>query len=108
MLSGLLSIFLEEGFPDGSVVKNPPANAGGAGDRDFIPGWGRSPGAGNGKLLQYSRRGHPMDRGAWRATVHAVTESDRPEQLKQQVGEGAGGLLAGAEIHFSTMTSLRF
>ena len=36
------------------------------------------------------------------------TESDRPERLKQQVGEGARGLLAGVEIHFRTMTSLRF
>ena len=49
-----------------------------------------------------------MDRGAWRAMVHALTESDRPKRLKQQVGEGARGLLAGVEIHFRTMTSLRF
>ena len=32
------------------VVKNLPANAGDAG---LIPGWGRSPGEGNGNLLQY-------------------------------------------------------
>ena len=36
------------GFPDGSVVKNPPANAGGARDVGQIPGSGRSPGVGNG------------------------------------------------------------
>ena len=69
-------------LPNGSAVRNLPANAG---DLGSIPGWGRSPGEGNGNLLQYSCRGNPMDRGAWRATVHAVTESDRPERLKQQV-----------------------
>ena len=39
------------GLPGGSVVKNPPANAG---DTGSIPGWGRSPGEGNGNPLQYS------------------------------------------------------
>ena len=37
------------GFPGGSVVKNPPANAGDAGDTGLIPGSGKSPGGGNGK-----------------------------------------------------------
>ena len=36
------------------MVKNPPANAGDAGERGSIPGSGRSPGEGNGKSLQYS------------------------------------------------------
>ena len=49
------------GFPGGSVVKNPPANAG---DRNLIPGLGRSPGGGHGNPLQYSCLGKPMDRGA--------------------------------------------
>ena len=57
--------------PGGSVVKNLPANAGDAG---LIPGSGRSPGEGNGYLLQYSCLGNPMDRGAWWATVHGVAE----------------------------------
>ena len=39
------------GFPDGSVVKNPHANAGDA-DVSSIPGSGRSPGEGNGNPLQ--------------------------------------------------------
>ena len=39
------------GFPGGSVVKNLPSNAGDAGS---VPGSGRSPGEGNGNLLQYS------------------------------------------------------
>ena len=60
-------------FPGGSVVKNPPANTGDAGS---IPGSGRSPGGGNGNPLQYSYLENPMDRKAWGATVHRVTESD--------------------------------
>ena len=40
-----------------------------------IPGWGRSPGGGNGNPLQYSGLKNPMDRGAWRATVHGLVKS---------------------------------
>ena len=40
------------------------------GDASSIPGLGRSPGEGNGNLLQYSCQGIPMDRGAWQATAH--------------------------------------
>ena len=43
-----------------------------AGDQGLIPGLGRSTGEGNGKPLQYSCLGNPMDRGAWWATVHEV------------------------------------
>ena len=39
------------GFPGGSVVKNPHANAGDTGDMGSIPGLGRTPGAGNGNPL---------------------------------------------------------
>ena len=59
------------GFPNGSVVKNPPANIG---DTDSMPGLGRSPGEGNGHPFQYSCLGQPMDRDAWWATVHGFTE----------------------------------
>ena len=45
------------------------------GDLDSIPGLGRSPGEGNGNLLQYSCLDNPMDRGAWWATVHGVAKS---------------------------------
>ena len=50
------------------AVKNPPASAGAARDTGSIPGSRRSPGEGNGKLLQYSCLGNPMDRGTWWAT----------------------------------------
>ena len=54
------------------VVKNPPANAGDLRDAGSIPGWGRSRGEGRGKPLLYSCLKNPVDRGAWRATVHGV------------------------------------
>ena len=63
------------GFPDGSVVKNLPANAGDTGDSGLIPGSTRSPGGGNGNALQYSCLKSPMDRGAWWAAVHGIAES---------------------------------
>ena len=65
------------GFPGGAAVKNLPDNARDAGDRSSIPGWGRSPGGGNGNPLQYSYRENPMDRGAWWATIHMVTNSQK-------------------------------
>ena len=64
------------GFLGGSVVKNVPVNARDAGDVGLIPGSGRSSGGGNGNPLQYSCLKNPIDRGAWWATVHEVTESD--------------------------------
>ena len=60
------------GFPGDSVVKNPPANTG---DKGLIPGSGIFPGEGNGNPLQCSCLGNPMDRAAWRATVHGITKS---------------------------------
>ena len=51
----------------------------------MIPGLGRSPGEGDGNSLQYSCLENPMDRGAWWATVHAVTkELDMTEYIKKQ------------------------
>ena len=59
------------------VVKTLPANARDIRDAGSIPGLGRSPGGGHGDPLQYPCLENPMDRGAWQATVHEVTESDR-------------------------------
>ena len=58
------------GFPCGTVVKYSPANAGDAKDMGLIPWSRRSPGVGNGNLLQYACLENSMDRGAWQATVH--------------------------------------
>ena len=57
------------------MVKNPPSNAGEAGNVGLIPGLGRSPGGGHGNPLQYSCLENPMDREAWWATVHGVANS---------------------------------
>ena len=66
-------------FPGGASGKDLPASAGDIRDLGSIPGSGRSPGEGNGNPLQYSCLENPMDRGAWWATVHGVTESDMTE-----------------------------
>ena len=57
------------------VVKNPPGNAGDIRDLGSITGSGRSPGRRRGNPLQYSCLKDPVDRGAWRATVHGVIKS---------------------------------
>ena len=56
------------GFPGGTVVKNPPPNAGDTGDVGSISGLERSPERGNGITLQHSCLENPMDRGAWWAS----------------------------------------
>ena len=56
------------------MVKNLPDNTEDIRDVASIPGSGRSPGEGNGNLFQYSCLENPMDRGAWRATAHGVSD----------------------------------
>ena len=67
-----MPLYNMKGFPGGSDSKAPVCSAG---DLDSFPGLGRSPGEGNGSLLQYSHLENPMDRGAWWATVHGVAKS---------------------------------
>ena len=57
------------------VVKNPTANTGDVRDMGLIPALGRSPGGGHDNPLQYSCLENPMDRGAWWASIHGVTQS---------------------------------
>ena len=63
---------VENYFPGGSDSKQFACNVA---DPGSIPGLGRSPGEGTGNPLQYSCLENSMDRGAWRARVHGVTES---------------------------------
>ena len=77
------------GYSDDSVVENPNANAGDAGDKGSIPAWGRSPGEGNGHPLQYSCLENPMDGGVWWATTGSqrvghdlATEQAHTQMLK--------------------------
>ena len=60
------------GFPSGSVVKNPPTNVREVGS---VPRSGRSPGGGNGNLLQYSCVENSIDRGIWWTTVQRAPKS---------------------------------
>ena len=61
------------------VVKNLATSAGDLRDRGSVPGSGRCSGGGNGNPLQYSCLENPVDRGAGRATVHRIAESDTTE-----------------------------
>ena len=57
------------------MVKNLPANTGVSRDLGSVPESGRSSEGEHGNPLQYSWLKNPMDRGAWRATVHGVTKT---------------------------------
>ena len=67
-----------DNFPGGSEGRESAYNAG---DLGSIPGSGRSPGGGNGNPLQHFCLENPMDRGAWRATIHRVAKLDMTERL---------------------------
>ena len=63
-----------QGLPGDSVVKNTPASAGDLGDAVSVPGSEKSLGVRNGKPLQYSCLGNPIDREAWQAPVYGVAK----------------------------------
>ena len=75
-------------FPGGSDGKASVYNAG---DLGSIPGLGRSPGEGNGNPLQYYCLENPMDRGAWKATVHGVTKSNFMDHNTSEKKNDFGG-----------------
>ena len=68
----MLNIYMHDSFPDDSDCKKFTFSVG---DLGSTPGLGRSPGEGNGFLLQYSCLENSTDRGAWQATVHGVMKS---------------------------------
>ena len=67
------------------MVRSLLSNARESRDVDLILGSGRSPGGGHGNPLQYSCLENPTDRGAWRAAVHRILESDTTEVTKEEV-----------------------
>ena len=79
-----MGYFTDWPYLGGSDGKESACNAG---DPGSIHGSGRSPGEGNGNPVQYSCLENSMDRGAWQATVHWVTESDTIEQVAHYLFE---------------------
>ena len=92
----LLQNLKSSDFLGGAVIKNPPAKAGDTRDMGSIPGWGRSPGGGNGNPLQHSCLENSMDRGAWRATVHGVAK---------ELNRTSACMCVHAHIHTHTLES---
>ena len=74
--------------PGETVVKHPPVNAGDTGDVSRIPGWGGSPGGGNGSPLQCSCLENPMDGGAWWATVPGVVHAHKEKNTNTHLSYG--------------------
>ena len=81
------------------IVFNPPASAGETRDAASIPESGRSPGGGHGNPLQYSGLENPMDRGAWRATVHKITASQTRLKLLSTQAPTTCHLLSRSAAH---------
>ena len=83
------------------MAKDPPAKAGDIRDVDFIFGSGRSPGGGHGNPLEYSCLENPMDREAWRLTVHRVASVGLKRLGTQAVQKSQVFLYSLIKIFFS-------
>ena len=79
IFSGIVNFIREGGH-----LNDLPADAEDARDVSLISGWGRSPGEANGNPLPYSWLENPMDRGAWRATVHRVANQNHRDITSHQ------------------------
>ena len=89
----MLSKFLHLGSPGGSDGEESACSAG---DLGLIPGLGRSPGGGHGTSCQYSCLKNPVDRGAWQATVHGVTQSRT--RLSDSAQHSHKGVVSGSTV----------
>ena len=79
---------LFQGLPLWLSDKEATCSAGVTGNLGSIPGLGRSPGEGNGIPLQHCYLKNPMDRGAWRTTVHRVTKSWDTTEVTEHIISG--------------------
>ena len=87
------------GLPRWLSGKESVCSEGDTGDTGSIPGSRRSPGGGNGNLLQYSCLENPMDRGAWQATAHgAAKESDVTEVTEHACRQSTGQVEAVGRV----------
>ena len=84
-------------FPGGAMVKKLPANARDIWDASSIPEYGWSPGGVYDNPLQYSCLGNSMDRGAWQATVHGITQSRTLMRWLSKHGAQHCGVSVGSE-----------
>ena len=75
LIARIIDVPINMSCAGGSVGQESTCHAGDAGDMGSIPGSGRSHGEGNGYPLEYFCLENPMDRGAWRDTVHEVAKS---------------------------------
>ena len=83
------------------MVNNLLASARDEGDVGLIPGSGRSPGGGHGTPLECSCEENPMDRGAWRATVHGVAKSQTRLSTRTHPGKEPGYEEGPVSLHRS-------
>ena len=87
------SLFINRGFPGGSVGKESTCSAGDKEDEGLITGLGRSLEKENSNPLQHSCLGTLMDWGAWRATAHGVTKSDTTKASEHSLVLTAGNII---------------
>ena len=78
-------------------INNPPAITGDVRDMGSIPGLRRSPGGGHGSPLQYSCLENLLERGAWRAPVRGVAESQT--RLKRLSTHTCTPFAVGPPVH---------
>ena len=97
-----MRLVIRGGYQDLPWWLSSKASACNEGDLGSVPGSGRSPGGGNGNLLQDSCLENPQDRGAWQATVHGVAKSQtRLKQLNARVHREPGGCSLGLQARGS-------